>query len=66
MRGCVMAESEKEKAGRLKKRREKQQAKRERTGDTPQAAAERRKQDKEYDADTMKQRVGNPGAALLG
>jgi hypothetical protein len=41
MRGCVMAEHEKQKAGRLKKRREKQQAKRERTGDTPEAAAER-------------------------
>ena len=63
-----MAESEKAKAGRLQKRRETQQAKRERTGDTPQARAERRKQDKqdkEYDADAMKKRVGNPGAALL-
>jgi len=36
-----MVESEKEKAGRLKKRREKQQAKLERTSDTPEAAAER-------------------------
>jgi hypothetical protein len=36
-----MAESEKEKAGRLKRRHEKEQAKRERTGDTPEAAAER-------------------------
>ena len=62
----VMAESEKAKAGRAQKRREEQQAKRERTGDTPQAEAERRKQaKKEYDADTMKKRVGNPGAALL-
>ena len=63
-----MAETEKEKAGRLQKRREKQQAKRERTGDTPQAKAERRKQveAEEYDAETMKKRVGNPGAALLG
>jgi len=26
---------------------------------------ERRKQGKEYDADEMKKRVGNPGAALL-
>ena len=60
-----MAESEKAKAGRLQKRRDEQQAKRERTGDTPQAEAERRKQTKEYDADTMKKRVGNPGAALL-
>jgi hypothetical protein len=61
-----MAETEKEKAGRLQKRREKQQAKREQTGDTPQAEAERRKQAEGYDADTMKKRVGNPGAALLG
>ena len=59
-----MAESEQGKAGRLQKRRETRQAKRERTGDTPQAEAERRKQDKEYDADEMKKRVGNPGAAL--
>ena len=41
-----MAETEKEKAGRLQKRREKQQAKRERTGDTPEAAAERAKRAK--------------------
>lgn len=62
-----MAESEKAKAGRLQKRREKQQAKREQTGDTPQAEAERRKPQAEgYDAETMKKRVGNPGAALLG
>jgi hypothetical protein len=61
-----MAENEKAKAGRLQKRRETQQAKRERTGDTPQAEAEkRRKQDKDYDADAMKKRVGTPGAALL-
>ena len=60
-----MTETEKEKVGRLQKRREEQQAKRERTGDTPQAAAERRKQTEEYDADEMKKRVGNPGAALL-
>ena len=60
-----MAESEKAKAGRLQKRREAQQAKRERTGDTPEAESERRTQDKEYDADAMKQRVGNPGAAML-
>jgi hypothetical protein len=61
-----MAETEKEKAGRLQKRREKKQTERERTGDTPEAKAERRKQSEEYDADTMKKRVGNPGAALLG
>ena len=63
-----MAESKKANAGRLQKRRETQQAKRERTGDTPQAEAERGKQDKlgkDYDADEMTKRVGNPGAALL-
>ena len=63
-----MAESKKAKPGRLQKRRETQRAKHERTGDTPQAEAERRKQNKqgkEYDADAMKKRVGNPGAALL-
>jgi len=52
-----MAESEKEKAGRLEKRREKQQAKRERTGDTPQAAAERAaraKSGKQSDKDRLK------------
>jgi hypothetical protein len=40
MEGCVMAETAKEKAGRLQKRREKQKAERERTGDTPEATAE--------------------------
>jgi len=60
-----MAETEKGTAGRLQKRREKQQAERERTGDTPQAEAERRKHRKESEADTMKKRVGNPGAAFL-
>jgi hypothetical protein len=52
-----MAETEKEKAGRLQKRREKQQAKRERTGDTPQAAAERAqrtKSGKQSDEDRLK------------
>jgi hypothetical protein len=61
-----MAENEKAKVGRLQKRRETQQAKHERTGDTPQAEAEkRRKQDKDYDADEMKRRVGNPGATFF-
>jgi hypothetical protein len=61
-----MAENEKAKAGRLQKRRETQQATRERPGDTPQAEAEkRRKQDKDYDADEMKRRVGNPGATFF-
>jgi hypothetical protein len=35
-----MAETAKEKASRLQKRRAKEQAKRERTGDTPEATAE--------------------------
>jgi hypothetical protein len=60
-----MAESEKAKAHRLEKAREARRLKREKTGDTPEAEAERRKQATEYDADTMKKRVGNPGAALL-
>ena len=49
-----MAESEKEKTGRLQTRREKQQAKRERTGDTPQAAAQRAKSGKQSDEDRLK------------
>ena len=63
-----MAEAEKPKTGRLQKRREKQQKDRERTGDTPQAAAERAKGTTgapEYDPDTMKKRVGNPGASFF-
>jgi hypothetical protein len=59
-----MAESEKAKASRLQKAREKRRQKREQTGDTPEAIAERREQVQEYDAETMKARVGNPGAAL--
>jgi len=61
-----MAESQKAKASRLEKAREKRSLKREQTGDTAEAKAERRKQPNEYDADEMKKRVGNPGAALLG
>jgi len=60
-----MSESEKAKTSRLEKAREQRRVKREQTGDTPEAKVERRKQDKEYDADEMKKRVGNPGAALL-
>ena len=49
-----MAETEKEKAGRLQKRREKQQAKRARTSDTPEAVAERMKDPKQHgDKDTL-------------
>jgi hypothetical protein len=63
-----MAEAEKPKAGRLKKRGEKQQKDHERTGDTPQAAAERARgatSAPEYDVETMKKRVGNPGASFF-
>jgi hypothetical protein len=63
-----MAEAEQPKAGRLKKRREKQRRDRERTGDTPEAAAERARgatSPPEYDADAMKKRVGNPGASFF-
>jgi len=50
-----MAESKKEKAGRLQQRREKQQAKRENSSDTPEAAAERHKTEKASDADRLQQ-----------
>jgi hypothetical protein len=62
-----MAESEKAKATRLKAEaaREQRRVKREQTGDTAEAKEERRKQNKDYDAEEMKKRVGNPGAALL-
>jgi hypothetical protein len=55
MEGCVMAETEKEKAGRLQKRREKQQVRREKTGDTPEAAAERAHNANKYDEDRLRQ-----------
>ena len=51
----MMAETAKEKAGRLQKRREQQRAKRERTSDTPEAAAERARSKKEYDEDRLRQ-----------
>jgi hypothetical protein len=50
-----MAESEKAKADRLQKRREKQRIKREQTGDTPEAAAERHKTEKASDKDRLQQ-----------
>jgi hypothetical protein len=53
-RRFATAETDKAKTGRLQKRREKQQVKREQTGDTPQAAAERAKRSKEYDEDALK------------
>jgi hypothetical protein len=49
-----MAETKKPKAGRLEKRREKQELERERTSDTPQAAAEHSKTKKQYDEDRLK------------
>jgi hypothetical protein len=62
-----MAESEKAKAkaNRLETAREQRRVKREQSGDTAEAKEERRKQTKDYDADEIKKRVGNPGAALL-
>jgi hypothetical protein len=60
-----MAESQKAKANRLETAREQRRVKREKTGDTAEAKAERRKQTNEYDAEKMKTRVGSPGAALL-
>jgi hypothetical protein len=60
-----MAESQKPKADNVGNARERRRAKREATGDTAEAKAERRKQATEYDAEEMKKRVGNPGAALL-
>ena len=50
-----MAGTEKPKADRHQKRREKQQAERERTGDTAEAIAERAKTAKQYDEERLKQ-----------
>jgi len=50
-----MAESKKEKAGRLQQRREKQQVKREKTSDTPEAAAERHKSQTASEKDRLQQ-----------
>lgn len=50
-----MAEPKKPKAGRLQKRREKQDAERERTGDTSQAAAVHSKtKQQQYDEDRLR------------
>ena len=59
-----MAETDKPKTGRLQKRREKQQKDRERTGDTPQAAAERAKQAKQYDEDALR-KLGERTGTLI-
>ena len=53
-----MAESEKAKAHRLEKLREERRLKRERTGDTPEAEAERRQQGKRHGEDAVKDRIG--------
>lgn len=53
-----MAESEKAKAKRLEKLREERRLKRERTGDTPEAEAERRQQGKGHDEDAAKKGIG--------
>ena len=59
-----MAETDKAKVGRLQKRREKQQKERERTGDTPQAAAERAKSAKQYDEDALR-KLGERTGTLI-
>ena len=59
-----MAESQEAKANRLEKAREQRRVKREQTGDTPEAKAERRKQGTDRDADEIKKRVGGPGLLL--
>ena len=46
--------TDKPKADRHHKRRDKRQAERERTGDTPQAIAERAKTAKQYDEERLK------------
>ena len=55
-----MAESQKAKANRLEKAREQRRVKREQTGDTAEAKAERRKQSKEYDADEDEEACRQP------
>jgi hypothetical protein len=59
-----MSETDKAKTGRLQKRREKKQRERERTGDTPQAAAEHAKRAKQYDEDAMK-KLGERTGTLI-
>ena len=53
-----MAETEKEQAGRRRKRREKQQAKRAQTSDTPEAVAERMKDRKQEPDKGILQKLG--------
>jgi hypothetical protein len=50
-----MAKTRDAKADRLQKRREKERAKRDRTGDTREAAAERARNAKQYDEDRLRQ-----------
>ena len=49
-----MAETEKAKADRLEKRREKARIKREQSGDTPEAVAERANKAKQYDQNALR------------
>ena len=53
-----MAETEKKKAGRRQKRREKQQAKRAQTSDTPEAVAERSKNPEQEPDKGILQKLG--------
>jgi hypothetical protein len=61
-----MAGTEKPKADRRQKRRAKQQAEREHTGDTPEAVAERAKAaaGKQYDAEALKKLGERTGVYL--
>jgi hypothetical protein len=52
-----MTDSEQAKAKRLETVREKRRLKREQTGDTAEAKAERRKQNPEHDVDAPKKRI---------
>ena len=49
-----MTEAKKAKVDRLQKRRESRQTKREQTGDTPEAVAERAKRNTGYDEEALK------------
>ena len=51
------------KAGRLQRWRERRRLKRARTGDTPQAMAERRRQAKAYDEDALRKIGEGAGAS---
>jgi hypothetical protein len=59
-----MAKTEKATTDRREKRREKKRAERDRTGDTPEAAAERAKNAKQYDEDRLRQLGERTGVYL--